>query len=133
MAEVRIHPRVLEKMVEHARREYPLECCGLLSGRGREIDTIQATCNQRRSRKEFFVPLEELFAFFQGLRQSGKDHLGIYHSHPRSECLPSPRDVAEFHYQGVSYWIVSLQGEKADIGCFHWDRVGFKSVSFRVV
>ncbi len=119
-------------MVEHARREYPLECCGLLSGRGRDIDSIQATGNQRRSQKEFFVPLEELFAFFQGLRQSGQEHLGIYHSHPHSECLPSPRDVAEFHYRGVSYWIVSLQGEKADIGCFLWERVGFKSVSFRV-
>ena len=104
-----------------------------MSGQGREIDSIRATGNQKRSRKEFFIPLEELFSFFQGLRESGQKHLGIYHSHPRSECLPSARDVAEFHYREVSYWIVSLQGEKADIGCFLWDGAGLKSVSFRVV
>ena len=120
-------------MVEHARREYPLECCGFLSGSGREIDSIQPTGNERHSREEFFVPVDELFAFFRELRHSGQEHLGIYHSHPSSECLPSSRDVAEFHYPGVSYWIVSLQGEEADIGCFLWDKVGFEKVSFKVI
>ncbi|TDI16966.1 MAG: hypothetical protein E2P05_03030, partial [Acidobacteria bacterium] len=75
MKTVRIHGKVLEKMVEHARREYPLECCGLLSGSGWAIDGIQTTGNQRQSRSEFSIPVEELFAFFRGLRRSGKEHL----------------------------------------------------------
>ena len=119
-------------MVEHARREYPLECCGLLSGSGGNIDGIRATGNKRRSREEFFVPVEELFAFFRGLRRSGKEHLGIYHSHPTSRSRPSTRDVAEFHYPEVSYWIVSLKGTEPDIRCFCWDQRDFKNVDFEV-
>jgi len=119
-------------MVEHARREYPLECCGLLSGSGWAIDGIQTTGNQRQSRSEFSIPVEELFAFFKGLRRSGKEHLGIYHSHPTSRSLPSSRDVAEFHYPEVSYWIVSLQGEEPDVRCFRWDKREFKNVDFEV-
>ena len=119
-------------MVEHARREYPLECCGLLSGSGGNIDGIRATGNQRQSREEFFVPVEELFAFFSGLRRSGKEHLGIYHSHPTSRSRPSSRDVAQFHYPEVSYWIVSLKGVEPDVRCFCWDQRGFKNVDFEV-
>ena len=122
----------MEKMVEHARREYPLECCGLLSGGGWAIDGIQTTGNQRQSRSEFSIPVEELFAFFKGLRRSGKEHLGIYHSHPTSRSLPSSRDVAEFHYPEVSYWIVSLKGEEPDVRCFRWDKRDFKNVDFEV-
>jgi len=119
-------------MVEHARREHPLECCGLLSGSGWEIDGIRETGNQRQSCDEFFVPVEELFAFFQELRRSGKEHLGIYHSHPTSRSLPSSRDVAEFHYPEVSYWIVSLKGEEPDVRCFSWDKGNFQNVDFKV-
>ncbi len=119
-------------MVEHARREYPLECCGLLSGNGWKIDGIRATENQRQSREEFFVPVEELFAFFRGLRRSGKEHLGIYHSHPTSGSLPSSRDVAEFHYSEVTYWIISLKGEVPDVRCFRWEKRDLKNVVFEV-
>jgi proteasome lid subunit RPN8/RPN11 len=129
---VRIQGEVLEKMVEHARREYPLECCGLLSGSGWEIDGIRETGNHRQSRSEFFIPVEELFAFFRELRRSGREHLGIYHSHPTSRSLPSSRDVAEFHYPEVSYWIVSLKGEEPDVRCFRWDERDFKNVDFEV-
>ncbi|MDA2933047.1 M67 family metallopeptidase [Acidobacteria bacterium AH-259-D05] len=130
---MRIHSRVLERIIQHARREYPLECCGLLSGTGQEIDSLQPTPNQRRSRKEFFVPVTELFAFFQELRRTGKQHLGIYHSHPLTESFPSPRDLVEFHYPEVSYWIISLKGKKPDIGCFVCGKKGFERVSFEVI
>lgn len=132
MNTVRITGKVLQEMVEHARREYPLECCGLLSGSGSDIDGIRATGNQRESREEFFVPVQELFAFFKGLRRSGKKHLGVYHSHPTSESLPSSRDVAEFHYPEVSYWIVSLKGAEPEVRCFRWDEGDFENVDFEV-
>ncbi len=119
-------------MVGHARREYPLECCGLLSGSGWKIDGIRGTGNQSQSRERFFIPVEELFAFFRELRGSGKEHLGIYHSHPTTGSLPSSRDVAEFHYPEVSYWIVSLKGKEPSVRCFFWEKRGFKNVNFGV-
>lgn len=120
-------------MIQHARHTYPLECCGLLSGSGEAIDRVRKTSNQSRSSKEFSVPPEELFAFFKELRQTGRRHLGIYHSHPWSESLPSDRDEAECHYPEVSYWIISLKTDEPDVGCFKWHQGGFERVPFRVV
>jgi proteasome lid subunit RPN8/RPN11 len=128
-----IDRKVLEQIIQHARHTYPLECCGLLSGLGEAIDRVRKTPNQSRSSKEFSVSPEELFAFFKELRQTGRRHLGIYHSHPWSESLPSKRDQTEFHYPEVSYWIISLQIEEPDVGCFKWRQGGFERVPFRVV
>ena len=133
MTAVSIHWKVLEQMIQHARDAYPLECCGLLSGSGETIDQARQTSNQSRNSQQFSVPAEELFAFFKELRQTGRRHLGIYHSHPRSESLPSARDEAECHYPEVSYWIISLKEEEPDIGCFKWRQGGNERVPFRVI
>ncbi len=130
---VRIHSKVLEEIIEHARRVCPLECCGLLSGSAETIDEARPTPNQWDSPTRFSVPSQELFAFFKELRQTGRRHLGVYHSHPRSEGLPSARDEAEFHYPEVSYWIISLQGDEPDVSCFQWRRKAFEKVPFQVI
>jgi proteasome lid subunit RPN8/RPN11 len=130
---VSIHPRVLEQMIQHARRAYPRECCGLLSGFGEAIDGARQTPNQSRSSRQFSVPPEQLFAFFRELRQKGRRHLGIYHSHPRSESLPSARDEEGFHYPEVSYWIISLKEDEPEVGCFKWHRGGFERIAFEVI
>jgi proteasome lid subunit RPN8/RPN11 len=133
MIAVLIHWKVLDQMIKHARHAYPLECCGLLSGSGEAIDGALQTSNQSRSSQEFSVPAEELFAFFKELRQRGRRHLGIYHSHPRSEGLPSALDQFEYHYPEVSYWIISLKEDEPKIGCFKWRQGEFERVSFRVI
>ena len=120
-------------MIQHARRAYPLECCGLLSGSGETIDHACQTSNQSRSSREFAVPAEELFDFFKELRQTDRCHLGIYHSHPGGGSLPSSWDEAEYHYPKVSYWIISLGKDEPDVGCFKWRRGAFERVPFKVI
>jgi len=123
----------MEQMIQHARHADPLECCGLLSGSGEDIDRVRCTPNQSRSSKEFSVAPRELFSFFKELRQTGRRHLGIYHSHPRSESLPSERDEAECHYPEVSYWIISLKTDEPEVGCFKWHQGSFQRIPFRVI
>ncbi|MEE8349111.1 MAG: M67 family metallopeptidase [Acidobacteriota bacterium] len=133
MTDVVIHREILEQMIQHARRDFPLECCGLLSGSGETIDHTWPASNQSQSPREFSVSAKELFAFFKELRQTGRRHLGIYHSHPRSGVLPSARDIEEYHYTDVSYWIISLENDEPDCGCFRWHQEGFERIPFRVV
>lgn len=133
MIAVSIRAGVLEQMIQHARRAYPRECCGLLSGLGDAIDGARQTLNQSPGSRQFSVPPEQLFSFFRELRQKGRRHLGIYHSHPRSESLPSARDELEFHYPEISYWIISLEKDEPEVGCFKWDRGGFERIAFEVV
>lgn len=130
---LRIRQRVLDQMIEHARAEYPLECCGLLSGKKQTVEQITRASNERRSAREFSIPPEELLAFFKELRLSARELLGIYHSHPDSSAVPSRHDRAGFHYPEATYWIVSLRDREPDIHCFRWGKMDFERIAFRVI
>ncbi len=99
---------VLEAMLEHARREAPLECCGLLAGRDELITRVFPARNALASSKEYSIDPQELIAAFRSMRESGLKHLGIYHSHPHSENTPSLRDIEFAYYPDCAYFIVSL-------------------------
>lgn len=97
------------------------------------IDALRAASNERQSSKEFSVPAQELFIFFKDLRRTGRQHLGVYHSHPASRAWPSPQDVAEFHYPNISYWIVSLENPDPEVRCFLWYQADFREVSVGIL
>ena len=130
---VRIRRVVVDQMIEHARCEHPMECCGLLYGSAEVIDGIRPARNQKQSSREFSVSSRDLLKFFKELRASGRKHLGIYHSHPHTEPRPSERDVDEFYYPEVSYWIVSLKRQKPRVRCFRWIGNGFQEVPFNLI
>ena len=44
----------------------------------------------------------------RAIREAGLELLGIYHSHPRGENCPSPRDIERAYYPDVAYFILSL-------------------------
>jgi proteasome lid subunit RPN8/RPN11 len=104
---------VLEAMIEHARRDLPHECCGLLIGTAAGIDESVAMTNLARSESRFAVDPREHIALARRLRGSGREILGAYHSHPRSAAVPSPTDVAEAYYPEFVHVIVSLANAAA--------------------
>ena len=124
---------ILEQMTLHARREEPLECCGLLVGHDDSVDEILFCSNERKSSVEFSIPPGELFEAFRSIRRRGKRLLGIYHSHPRTRALPSAKDVDEFHYHDLGYWIVSLQNRSPVVRCFRWEDNTFQETQFQVL
>jgi len=106
---VRVAPGVLEGMLAQARREPGLECCGLLAGNGGVISDVLPAVNALDSPTAFDIAPAELFALFRRMRSEGLDHLGIYHSHPRGDNAPSPRDVEQAYYPEAAYFIISPQ------------------------
>jgi desampylase len=98
---------VLGSLLEEARREPQLECCGLLAGRDSLISVVLPAQNALRSATSYEISAAELFALFRRMRAERLDHLGIYHSHPRGENAPSPRDLEQAFYPGAAYFIVS--------------------------
>lgn len=99
-------------MIQHARDEAPLECCGLLVGTDGVIDEYVRTRNVRASDVAYEIDPSEHIATRKRLRHSGRSILGAYHSHPRSMAVPSPTDIAEAHYdREFVYVIVSLERE----------------------
>ena len=128
---IEIERLALQEMIEHAQAEYPLECCGLLSGIDPLIDEVTPTANLKRSPCEFFIAPEDLFAFMRRVRSESRQFLGIYHSHISSPAFPSERDVADFHYQDISYWIVSLEEPAPEVCCFVWRESGFRRIRYK--
>jgi proteasome lid subunit RPN8/RPN11 len=104
---VRITRTAFEELLAHARRDPSLECCGLLAGKGGVITRVLSAVNVLSSATAYEIAPAELFKLFHQMRATDLNHLGIYHSHPRGDNAPSPRDIAHAYYPGVAYLIVS--------------------------
>ncbi len=109
---------VYDEMVDHAEGQWPVECCGLLAGRAGFVTQIYRLENRERSRISYSAdPVQEL----QALREMddlGLGFLAVYHSHPDSDCAPSPADVEKAFAEGVRHIIVSLKNPPTEVRAF---------------
>ncbi len=115
---MRILQRVIDAMIDHARRDAPLECCGLLAARDGVIDESIPTRNLKASLVAFLIDPADHFAALKRTRAEGREIVGAYHSHPRSPAVPSATDLAEAHYEEFLYVIVSLAGAEPDVRAY---------------
>ncbi|GFP28848.1 [CysO sulfur-carrier protein]-S-L-cysteine hydrolase [Candidatus Hakubella thermalkaliphila] len=110
---LRIRPEHIKQIIEHARREHPLECCGCLVGKDNEALKVYEMSNVDKSRTTYLMdPIAQLQVYKQ-MEKEVTEIVGIYHSHPPSEAFPSPTDLKKVFYEDVYYLIVSLSD---------WDR-----------
>jgi [CysO sulfur-carrier protein]-S-L-cysteine hydrolase len=94
--------------MRHAERDSRLECCGLLAGGDGAITNAFAATNAAAdTAKNYEIAPEELFRLMREIRTAGMALMGIYHSHPNGDNVPSPRDVERAYYPDVAYFIVS--------------------------
>jgi [CysO sulfur-carrier protein]-S-L-cysteine hydrolase len=105
---MQIRRHVLERLAAHAAADAPIECCGLLVGTPSLIDESVPTPNMAGSPVRFQVDPRHHFELQRSLRGSDRSIVGSYHSHPASEPVPSPSDVAEAYYPEFVHVIVSL-------------------------
>ncbi len=103
-------PSVLvTEILNHAQQNPEVEVCGLIGGRYAQalscypIDNIaeDPVCT-------FFMDPPQQIQAMRIMRQNDETLFGIYHSHPHSPAIPSPRDIDEAAYPDAFYFIVSL-------------------------
>lgn len=113
-------PKVfLDKIIEHARREYPLECCGILAGKKGKIIRVYSFENIEKSPFSYRVEPEKQFRVFRAIEEAGLEVSSIYHSHPATPAYPSPRDIELAFYPDAIILIISLLDQKKpSIGAF---------------
>jgi proteasome lid subunit RPN8/RPN11 len=104
---VRVRAEVLAQLLAEARQTPHQECCGFLAGRDGVITKILPAANALASPTSFEIAPMELFRLVREMRAEELEHLGIYHSHPAGENVPSPRDRERAFYPDVAYFIVS--------------------------
>jgi [CysO sulfur-carrier protein]-S-L-cysteine hydrolase len=109
MEMIRIPKDILEGMVEHAKKESPLECCGILGGKGETVQRAFELQNAEKSPIRFSISPQEQLKFFDEIERHSIEMIAIYHSHPDSIPFPSETDVKMAFYPEVSSIIISLQ------------------------
>jgi proteasome lid subunit RPN8/RPN11 len=110
---IRIRKEFAERMIEHARREYPNEACGILAGKNGAVEKVYEMTNTEKSPQTYFMDGKEQLATMKEMRSLGLEMMGIYHSHVASQAYPSGHDVKMAFYPDASYVIVSLKDKVA--------------------
>jgi len=111
----------LDAIRRHGETDYPHECCGLIIGSfdpvGRKTAaSIYPIGNSREDgakHNRFLIDPKDLMRGEKLARASGRDVIGIYHSHPDHPAVPSAFDL-EHAWPVYSYVIVSVRGGKSE-------------------
>ena len=115
---IRIPKKIFQKIVEHAKKEQPLECCGILSGKGETVRKIFELKNAEESPVKYSMsPLDQL-KVCEEMDKESMEMIAIYHSHPHTIPFPSETDVKLNFYPDVSSVIISLKEENPVMKAF---------------
>ena len=115
---MKISRALLDQIVAHARSEAPNECCGMVaSDDGRAVEVYPAV-NAAASPLRYEIDSRELYTIQTEIEDAGWDLGAIYHSHTRTEPVPSQTDINLAFYPEALYIIVGLAGEDPDVRAF---------------
>ena len=109
---------VFKKLIEHAKRDAPIEACGYLASENGIVNTLIPLRNADQSEEHFSFNTTEQFKAVRNMRDSGLTTAAVYHSHPKTPARPSEEDKRLSFDSSVSNVIVSLAGTKPDIKSF---------------
>jgi proteasome lid subunit RPN8/RPN11 len=103
-----ISARYIEVMLEHARREFPNEACGLLATEDGVVREVYPIENADASPVHYRMEPQEQLRAMLDMEDRGWELGGIYHSHTHTRAYPSQTDVGLAFYPDATYIIVSL-------------------------
>jgi proteasome lid subunit RPN8/RPN11 len=113
---VRIARDLLDRIVDHARRDAPDECCGLVGQVDGRAASVHETANVVRSPLRFEMDGMELFRTIDAIESAGEELGAVYHSHTRTAPYPSQTDVNfSANWPGIEWIIVGLADGEAEI------------------
>ena len=113
---MRITRDLLDAIVEHAVRDAPNECCGVIAVRAGTATAVHAAENLAASPFRFEIDGMSLMGLIDRFEEAGDDLGAIYHSHTRSEPFPSQTDVNfAALWPGVEWLIVGVSKDAAPV------------------
>ena len=118
--------KVISEIAEHAERDYPYECGGMLIGRfdddRKTVTEIVPLENAReeeaRHNRVLILPKDVLRAE-KYAREQKLDVVGYYHSHPDDHAIPSQYDLD--HALPVWSYVIASVMEGAAVDVRSWE------------
>lgn len=112
---IRIPRSIFNRMVEHAKKESPLECCGILGGKNQTVERTFELQNAEKSPIRYSMAGQEQLRVFEQMEEESIDMIAIYHSHTHTIPFPSETDVKLAFYPEVASIIISLMEERSPV------------------
>ncbi|TBR20646.1 MAG: M67 family peptidase, partial [Candidatus Nitrosotenuis sp.] len=107
--EIVITKKQKEILANHAQSNFPNESCALLFGNENPetctVSDVFLAENMEKSPINFTISNEELLKGYKEAEQKKLDVVGIFHSHPHSEAIPSLTDK-EFMIGNPVIWVI---------------------------
>ena len=130
---MKITKDVIAQLVNHAKKEAPVEACGYLGAKGGVIMALYALTNIDKSKEHFSFDPKEQFRAVKDARDKGVEICAVYHSHPSSPARPSEEDVKLAYDPAMIYVIVSLANDKEEIMAFAIKNIEVSEVILEVI
>jgi proteasome lid subunit RPN8/RPN11 len=116
---LKISSQLLEEIVAHARAEAPNECCGMIAAQdGRAVAVHRARNAAATPKLSYHMDGREQYRIEMGIEDAGLELGAIYHSHPRSEPVPSQTDINLALHPHALYVIVGLAGDEPEVRAY---------------
>ncbi|KPV41431.1 hypothetical protein AN478_02320 [Thiohalorhabdus denitrificans] len=118
---LRLPARLLNDLRAEAAARPDEEVCGLLAGHGDTADTRLPVENALHSPHAFDMEPAGLIDAMRRIRESGRELVAIYHSHPHGPAYPSATDVAANQYPEAAHLILAREAGEWRVRAFRLD------------
>jgi [CysO sulfur-carrier protein]-S-L-cysteine hydrolase len=115
---ISIKKDLLNKIVNHAQEQLPIEACGYLAGNNGLVTHAFNLRNIDNSPEHFSFDAKEQFNVVRQIRDLNLEIIANYHSHPGTPARPSEEDKRLAYDPLISYVIISLANKQFEIKSF---------------
>ncbi|MBO9531938.1 MAG: M67 family metallopeptidase [Solirubrobacteraceae bacterium] len=106
----------LELITEHALRDAPNECCGLIAVKEGVVTRVLPAENEAHSPLRFEISGKALLQLIDSIEDEGEELGAIYHSHTRSAPYPSQTDINfAAGWPGIEWLIVGTATDVPEV------------------
>ena len=138
---MRIARSMLDRIVAQARDEAPNECCGMIASRDGAAVTLHPARNAAASPLRYEIDGMEQYRIQSAIEDAGLDLGAIYHSHTRSDPVPSQTDLNLARwgdgggpkFPGTLYVIVGVKDAQDDVRAWDITNDGYEQRELEVV
>ena len=115
---MRIGRDLIDEIVAHAREDAPNECCGMVAAHEGQAVKVFRAANAAASPVRYEIDGRDQYRIQTAIEDAGWDLGAIYHSHTRSEPVPSQTDINLAFYPDALYLIAGVAGDEPDLRAF---------------
>ncbi|WP_164491596.1 Mov34/MPN/PAD-1 family protein [Staphylospora marina] len=128
-----IQSDVIHQVREYCLGRYPLEGYGFLAGKGPVITRFFPIAGESPCPCSLQFEPRACLETIKKIRGQGLDWIGVIHSHPSGDAWPTARDLAGWHMEHISFWILSLKHPDCPLRAFYLSNRRIIPVFYEIV